>query len=71
MEVQLLELMEALVHQSKGLVLVLVKQTQNFPWVCIIMLVIVIYFLIEKKSLTLRPAIKKLTFQLSLFWKYI
>ena len=31
------------------------------------MLVIVIYFLIEKKSLTLKPAIKKLTFQLNCF----
>ena len=30
MKVQLLELMEPLVHQRKSLVLVLVKETQNF-----------------------------------------
>ena len=32
-EVQLLELTGALVHQRKGLVLILVKQTQNVAWV--------------------------------------
>ena len=33
-----LELMEALVHKRKKLVLILLKQTQNFVWDCIIIL---------------------------------
>ena len=33
-----LELMEALVHKRKNLVLILLKQTQNFVWDCIIIL---------------------------------
>ena len=57
--------MEGGVHQKKGLVLILVKQTQNFAWVCTIMLVIVIYLLMENKSLSLKPTIKMLTFQLN------
>ena len=44
-----LELMEALVHQRKCLVLLSVKQTQNFAWVCIIMLITGICLLMEKK----------------------
>ena len=55
--------MEALVHQRKNLVLILVKQTQNFIWVCIIMLITVICLLMAKKSLSLKPTIKILTFQ--------
>ena len=43
-------LMEAFIHQTKGLVLILVKQTQNFASVFIIMIIIVIYSLTEKKS---------------------
>ena len=57
--------MEALVHYRKRLVLILVKQTQNFVWVCIIMLIIVICLLMEKKSLSLKLTIKMLTFQLN------
>ena len=33
-----LGLMEALVHKRKNLVLILLKQTQNFVWDCIIIL---------------------------------
>ena len=57
--------MKALVHERKILALVLVKQTQNFAWVYIIMLIIVICLVMEKKSLILKLAIKMLTFQLS------
>ena len=49
-----------MVHQGKSLVLILVKQTQNFAWVCIIMLIIV---LMKKKSLSLKLIIKMLSFQ--------
>ena len=41
--------MEPFVHQEKGLVLILLNQTQNLAWVCILMLIIVIIFLMEKK----------------------
>ena len=57
--------MEALDHWRKRLVLILVKQTQNFALVYIIMLTIVICLLMEKKSLNLKPVIKMLTFQLN------
>ena len=43
---------------EKSLVLIKVKQTQNFAWVCIIMLIIVIYLLMENKYLNLKPTIK-------------
>ena len=56
--------MEALVHQRKCLVLILVKKTQNFAWVYIIML-IVICLLIEKRTLRLKSTMKKLTVQLN------
>ena len=39
----LLVLIDALVHQKKKLILILVKQRQNFAWVCIITVMIVIY----------------------------
>ena len=42
--------MEDLVHQRKNLALILVNQTQNFVWVYIIMLIIVICLLMENKS---------------------
>ena len=45
-----LELMEALVHQRKRLVLLSVKQTQNFALVCIITLITGICLLMEKKA---------------------
>ena len=49
MKVQLiLELMEALAHLRRSLVLILLKQTQNFIRVYIIILIIVICLLIEK-----------------------
>ena len=45
------------------------KQTQNVAWVYIIMLIIVICLLVEKKCLSLEPAIKMLTFQHSFVWE--
>ena len=36
--------MGILIHQGKSLLLILVNKTQNLSWVCIIMLVIVIFF---------------------------
>ena len=42
-------IMETLVHQRKHLVLILLMQIQNFPWVYSIMLIIVICLLMEKK----------------------
>ena len=65
MKVQLLVLMAVLVQQRKSLVLLLVKQTQTFLRLCIVMLIIVIYMLIEKKYLSLKPSMKMLTFQLN------
>ena len=62
-KVQRLELMEALAQQRKILVLILVKETQNFAWACIITLIIVICLLMEKKSLSLKPTAK--TFRLT------
>ena len=51
--------MEDFVYQRKILVLVLVKQTQNFAWVYINGQEM------EKKSSSLKSTIKMLTFQLS------
>ena len=51
---------------NRSFVLILVKQTQNLAWVCIIMVIIVICLLMEKKSLSLKLIIKMLIFQLSL-----
>ena len=65
MKVELLELMENLVHPRKGLVLILLKQTQNFVLVCLLKLIIVICLLNEKKSLNLKLTIKMCTFQLN------
>ena len=48
----MLVIMEALVHQKKSLILILVEQTQNFVWVCIIMMIIIMCLLMGKKSLT-------------------
>ena len=53
------ELMEALVHQRKHLVLILLKQTQNLAWASITMLIIVICLLMEKKSLNLKLTITR------------
>ena len=54
-----------LVHQRKISVLTLIKQRQNFAWVYVATIIIVIYLLIEKKCFSLKPIIKMLTFQLS------
>ena len=43
----------------------LVKQRRNFIWVCIIMLIIVSYFWMEKKSINLKLVIKIITFHLN------
>ena len=59
-------LIEPLDHQRKDLVLIVLKKTQNFVWVYIMMLIIVICLLIEKKPLNLKPPIKLLTLQLRL-----
>ena len=53
-EGKVLVLMEALLHQRKGLALLLVNQIQNFPWPCIIVVIIVICMLKEKKSIILK-----------------
>ena len=57
--------MEDLNHQSKNLVLISLKQTKNFVWVCIIMLIIVVCLLMEKKYLKSKSTIKMLSFQLN------
>ena len=62
-----LEIMEALVHQENSLVSILVKRTQNFTWVYPIILIIVIWLLIEKKSLILKLTIKNLNFPTQCF----
>ena len=49
-----------MVYQGESLLLILVKQTQDFAWVCIIMLIIV---LIKKQSLSLKLIIEMLSFQ--------
>ena len=51
-------------QQRKKIILVLVNPTQNFAWFRIMMLIIVICLLMEKKSLNLKPTIKVLSFQL-------
>ena len=56
-------LTEALDHQKeKSLILILLKQAQNFVRVCITIVIRVICLLMEKKSLNLRLAIKILSF---------
>ena len=64
MKVQLLVLMEALVHQRKILVLNLVKQKQYSALVSIIIVIIVICLLMENKSLSLKPIMETSAFQL-------
>ena len=56
--------MEALVHKRKDLVLSLVKKRQNFVWVCIIIAIMVIFLLMESKSLNLKSMMEIPTFQL-------
>ena len=69
MKVRLIVLMEALVHQRKTLVLILVKEAQNFVSVCIIMVIIVICLLMEKRSSRLKPIMEMSTFQLNFVWE--
>ena len=57
--------MEAFVHHRKNLVLILVRETQNFAWFYTIMLINVICLLMENKSLNLKLTIKMLTLQLN------
>ena len=54
---------------EKRLISILVKWTQNFIWVCIIIMITVICFLLEKKSLNIKLIIKVLIFQLSFAWE--
>ena len=54
--------MEDLVNQRKSFVLFLVKQTQNFAWVYILMLIIVTCLLMEEKSLSLKLTIENANF---------
>ena len=58
-------LMGALDQHTKSLVLILVKQAPNYVWVFIIMLIVVIFLLMEKKSLSSKLKNKMLTFQLN------
>ena len=46
--------MEALDYQGKNLVLIVLRQTQNFVSVYVIMLITVVCLLMEKKSLNLK-----------------
>ena len=48
----------SVVQQRKSLVLMLVKQSQKFAWVCIAMVVIVICLLMENKSISLKQITK-------------
>ena len=52
-------------NQRRILLLIVLRQKQNFARVCIIMVMIVICLLIEKKSPVLKPIIKMVTFQLN------
>ena len=61
----LLELMENLVLQKKSLVLILVKQGQNFVYVSITMVIIVIRLSMEKKFVRLKLTMVMLIFYLN------
>ena len=56
-------LMEALVHQRRSLILILVKQRQHFVWVCIRMVIIIICLLTEKKIFKFETNNKNVNFQ--------
>ena len=62
-------LKDALVHQKNSLVSILVKQAQHFAWVYVIMVVVAICLLMEKKCLSLNATIKMLTFQQNFVWE--
>ena len=57
-------LMEALDHQKKNLIWILLKQTRNFVSDYIVTLITIIYLLLKKKFLNFKLTIKVLTFQL-------
>ena len=59
--------MEFLVHQKKGLVLTLLKQTQNFVWVSIIILIIVICLLTEMNFSKFKADNKNINFPTQIF----
>ena len=50
---------------QQSIVIPLGKQTNNFAWVCIAIMIIVICLLMEKKSISLKLMIKMSTFQLN------
>ena len=50
---------------EKSLLLILVKQTQNFAWVYIVILITAFCLIMEKKYLSLKPTIEMLVFQLN------
>ena len=54
--------MEALVQQKQNLILILLKQTQNFSSVCIIMLMIVIFFVNGKEIFNFKANNKNVNF---------
>ena len=54
---QLMILTIALPQQRKNLVLTLVKQRENFAWVCITMVIIVICMYINQRFVNLRRMI--------------
>ena len=64
-------LMEALDHQRKRLVLILVKQTQNFAPVCITTAAIVVYLLMAKKLLTLKSIKNNVNFPIQSYLESI
>ena len=67
----LLAPMGGLVHQRMSLALVLVKQGQNFAYVCIIIVIMVICLLMEKKFISLELVIQMLTLKLNFVKEHI
>ena len=63
--------MGGLVHQRMSLALVLVKQGQNFAYVCIIIVIKVICLLMEKKFISLELVIQMLTLKLNFVKEHI
>ena len=62
-------LMEAFDRQRKNLILILLKEIQNFVGVYIKMLKVVICLLMEMKFVILKLTIKVLAFQPDFVWK--
>ena len=58
-------LMKGLGHKRKILTVILVNEVETFALVYIIMLIILIFLLMEKKPFNLKLKIKMLTFQLN------